>query len=134
MRMLRCAFFAAVFVGFSLAAAPASADFEVCNNSDKAVFVAVGHWDNYSHVTQGWRIAMPGTCQITYPGDLEWQWYYVYARTAYDEFGNYEAWSGDYLLCIHWPNGFTIVGKEGCDTGFFEIDTGLSKTFTFNLE
>jgi uncharacterized membrane protein len=127
-------FLATLLLGACLAAVPAKAEFSVCNTSQKTAYVSVGHWDNYSHVSEGWWIVQPDTCKITYPGDLEWQWYYVFGRTEVDDLGNYEVWSGDYPLCIHWPNGFTIVGNEGCDIGFFEIDSGTSKSFTFTLE
>jgi uncharacterized membrane protein len=134
MHALRRMLLVTAFLGVMFAALPAMAQFTVCNESPKLAYVAVGHWDNYSHVSEGWWIVPPGTCKITYPGDLEWQWYYVYGRSDVDDLGNYDVWSGDYPLCIHWPNGFTIVGNEECDTGFFELDTGISKTFTFTLE
>jgi uncharacterized membrane protein len=134
MLLRRGLFLVVVSLGVLFAGTPAMAEFSVCNNSQKTAYVASGHWNNYSYVTQGWSIVQPGTCTITYPGDLQWQWYFVFARTNEDETGNYDVWGGDEPLCIHWPNGFTIVGNEGCDTGFIKVDTGLSKTFTFTLE
>jgi uncharacterized membrane protein len=134
MRLLRWTCLSAALLGVLLGAGPVKAEFQVCNQSQKRAYVAVGHWDNYSHISEGWWIVEPGACEITYPGDLQWQWYYVYGETDRDEYGNYEVWSGGEPLCIHRPNGFRIVGNEECDTGFFEIDTGLSKSFTFTLE
>jgi uncharacterized membrane protein len=134
MNALRRMFLVTAFLGAMFAALPAMAEFSVCNKSDKTVYVSVGHWNNIDYVTEGWRIVQPNSCTIFYSGDLEWQWYFVYGRTAVDEAGNYEVWSGEVPLCIHWPNGFTIVGNEACDTGFYKIDTGTSKSWTFTLE
>jgi len=134
MRLLRRIFLAAVFGVVVCVAMPAMAQFTVCNDSPEVAYVAVGHWDNYSHVSEGWWIVQPGACKITYSGRLEWQWYYVYGQTAVDASGDYKVWSGDFPLCVHWPNGFTIVGNVDCTTGFYEINTGTATEWTFTLE
>jgi len=134
MHLLRRMVLVATFVSATLAAMPAMAQFTVCNKSASAAYVSVGHWDNSSYVTEGWWTVQPGACTITHPGPLQWQWYYLYAETGQDATGNYQIWSGDIMLCIHRPNGFTIVGNTDCDTGFYEIDTGTEKEWTFTLE
>ena len=134
MHSLRRMFLVATFLGVILGSLPAMAEFSVCNNSQAPAYVAGGHWNNYNFVTHGWSLVQPGACSIVYSGDLEWQWYFLYARTDDDASGNYAEWRGEEPLCIHWPNGFTIIGNQDCDTGFIKIDTGLSKTFTFTLE
>ena len=133
MQLVRRMVLGTAFFGMFLAALPAKAEFQVCNHTSMTAYVAFGHWDNRIYTTQGWRIAHPGSCVITYPGDLEWQWYFIFARTA-DESGSYNVWSGDVPLCINWPNGFTIVGNELCDTNFIKIDIRTEKSWTFTLE
>ena len=135
MRLFGRVLSAATFLGVFATAQPAMAEFSVCNESPKLAFVSVGYWDNTNYVTEGWWTIDPGSCVITYAGDLQWQYYYVYGETEEDKNGNFEYWgAGEKYLCVNSPNEFKIIGDVNCDTGFFEIDTGKERSFTFTLE
>jgi uncharacterized membrane protein len=134
MHRLRWTFLGFVCVGATFAALPAEAQFTVCNQSPKAARVALGYWDNVDYVTEGWWTVLPGGCTVTHPERLIRQWYYIYGETDADSSGSYDVWSGATPLCVSRPESFKIVGKADCDTRFIEIDTGLSKEWTFTLE
>jgi uncharacterized membrane protein len=134
MQRLCGTFLGFAFLGAVLVAMPAEAQFSVCNQSPKTARVAVGHWDNFNYVTEGWWTVPPGSCTITHPESLRWQWYYVYGETEADGAGQYDIWSGNIPLCIDREDQFKIVGNTDCDTGFIEIDAGLSKEWTFTLQ
>ncbi len=133
MQSLRVTFLGVAFLGTVLLAMPVKAQFTVCNQSPKVARVAIGYWDNSNYVTEGWWTLLPGSCTITHTKSLRWQWYYVYGETETDSSGHYDVWDGDIPLCIDRSEDFKIVGNTACHTGFYEINTGLSKEWTFTL-
>lgn len=117
-----------------LAAKPALAQFTVCNESPDMAYVAMGYWDNTQYVSEGWWTVDPGSCVATTDGELQYQFYYVYAETEPDKAGNMVTWGGETMLCINPYNSFRIWGDINCDTGFIEVDTGKSAHWTFTLQ
>lgn len=115
-------------------AAPAQADFRLCNNATSRVSVALAYTDGQTWVTEGWWNLKQGACETLLRGALAAQYYYVYAM---DERGG--EWKGKAYMCTR-DREFRIEGRENClirgfdRTGFFEIDTGKdAKNWTVQL-
>ncbi len=117
-----------------VSAAPAYADFRLCNKTVSRVGIAIGYKDKDDWVTEGWWNLPPDTCETLVPGPLISRFYYIYA-IDYDQGGE---WSGKAYMCTR-ENEFTIRGIADCvargyeKTGFFEIDTGEQRSWTVQL-
>jgi uncharacterized membrane protein len=127
-------FLPAVVVGLVALAAPAKADFRLCNNASSRVSVALAYTDGQGWVTEGWWNLKQSGCETLLRGPLAAQFYYVYAM---DERGG--EWKGKAYMCTR-DREFRIEGRENClvrgfdRTGFFEIDTGKdAKNWTVQL-
>lgn len=120
-----------VLVGW---AAPAAADFRLCNNTSGRVGVAIGYRDSEGWTTEGWWNLPSRSCETLLRGTLVARYYYIYA-VDYDRGGE---WSGQAFMCTR-DKEFTIRGTEDClargfdRTGFFEVDTGDQQTWTVQL-
>jgi uncharacterized membrane protein len=121
-RALIPALTAALMLG--IPAAPACADFRVCNNASSRASVALAYTDGETWISEGWWNLKPGACETLVRGPLAAEYYYVYAM---DEHGG--EWKGKAFMCTR-DREFRIIGREDCfvrgfdRTGFFEIDTG----------
>lgn len=108
-----------------LLAAPARADFRVCNGTQTLVGVAVGQRTPDGWVSEGWWRIPATTCRSVVEGELQSRYYYLYAEDA-EGLGR---WAGDIDMCIA-ENEFKIVGVADCfargfqKMGFREYDTG----------
>jgi len=117
-----------------LAAAPAAADFRICNVTKSRVGIALGYKDNDGWATEGWWNLTPGNCETLLRGALAARFYYIYA-IDYDRGGE---WSGQAFMCTR-DKEFTIRGTGDClargfdRTGFFEVDTGEQQTWMVQL-
>jgi uncharacterized membrane protein len=117
-----------------LSAAPALADFRLCNNTGSRVGVAVGYKDKEGWLSEGWWNVSARSCETIIKGPLAARYYYIYA-VDYDQGGE---WSGKSFMCTR-EKEFTIRGFENCltrgfdRTGFFEIDSGEQKSWTVQL-
>jgi uncharacterized membrane protein len=115
-------------------AAPAAADFRLCNNTGSRVGVAVGYKDADGWATEGWWNLPSRTCETVLKGNLVARYYYVYA-IDYDRGGE---WMGQAFMCTR-DKEFTIRGISDClargfdRTGFFEVDTGEQRAWTVQL-
>src|SRR6266508_1587017 len=115
-------------------AAPAAADFRLCNNTGSRVGIAVGYKDPEGWITEGWWNLSARTCETLLRGALVARYYYVYA-IDYDRGGE---WSGQAFMCTR-EKEFTIRGTDDClargydRTGFFEVDTGDQPSWTVQL-
>lgn len=118
----------------SLAAAPAAADFRLCNNTSSRVGIALGYKDADGWTTEGWWNVSSRSCETLLRGTLVARYYYIYALD-YDRGGE---WSGQAFMCSR-DKEFTIKGTENClargfdRTGFFEVDTGDQRAWTVQL-
>ena len=118
----------------TLTAAPAAADFRLCNNTGSRVGIALGYKDNEGWTTEGWWNLSARSCDTLLKGALVARYYYVYA-VDYDRGGE---WSGKAFMCTR-DKEFTIRGIEDClargfdKTGFFEVDTGEQRSWTVQL-
>ena len=117
-----------------LKAAPAAADFRLCNNTASRVGVSVGYKENEGWTTEGWWNLPAKKCETLLPGALVARFYYIYA-VDYDHGGE---WSGQAFMCTK-EKEFTIHGNTDClargydRTGFFEVDTGEQPAWTVQL-
>jgi uncharacterized membrane protein len=117
-----------------LFAAPAVADFRLCNNTGSRVGIAIGYKDADGWTTEGWWNLSARSCETLVKGQLVARFYYVYA-VDYDRGGE---WSGKAFMCTR-DKEFTIRGIEDClargydRTGFFEVDTSEQRSWTVQL-
>ncbi len=120
--------------GWVCAAAPALADFRLCNNTNSRIGIALGYKDGDGWATEGWWNVTARNCETLLRGSLAARYYYVYA-VDYDRGGE---WSGQAFMCTR-DKEFTIRGTGDClargfdRTGFFEVDTGEQQTWTVQL-
>ena len=122
------------FAWLCLWAAPAAADFRLCNNTSSRVGIALGYKDAEGWTTEGWWNVSSRACETLLRGTLVARFYYIYALD-YDRGGE---WSGQAFMCSR-DKEFTIKGTENClargfdRTGFFEVDTGEQRAWTVQL-
>ena len=121
-------------LGALAVAAPARADFRLCNQTADRVSVALAYTDGKLWVSEGWWNLKPSDCDTLLEGPLAAEFYYVYAM---DERGG--EWKGKAYMCTN-DREFKIEGREDCfargyeRTGFFEVDTGKdAKNWTVQL-
>lgn len=125
---------AIALVAMCWSAAPARADFRLCNNTSSRVGIALGYKDAEGWVTEGWWNVSSRSCETLLRGTLIARYYYIYALD-YDRGGE---WSGQAFMCSR-DKEFTIRGTENClargfdRTGFFEVDTGEQRSWTVQL-
>src|SRR5688572_28620444 len=74
----------------ALWAAPAHADFRLCNNTGSRVGIALGYKDAEGWTTEGWWNVSSKSCETLLRGTLVARFYYFYA-IDYDRGGE---WSG----------------------------------------
>jgi uncharacterized membrane protein len=121
---------AAVLIG----AAPAQGAFHVCNKSNLAARVALGHFDGKHWTSQGWWTIAPKDCAELIPGPLDARYYYLYATD-----GASGTWDGNTNFCTAPDAKFSISGRGQCAArgfdkrGFFQVDTGQSPDWTQSL-
>src|SRR5712691_530462 len=70
---------AIVAIASSFAAAPAAADFRLCNNTGSRIGVALGYKDNDGWATEGWWNLPAKNCDTLLRGSLAARFYYIYA-------------------------------------------------------
>jgi uncharacterized membrane protein len=115
-------------------AAPARADFKLCNNTSSRIGVAIGYKDDKTWVSEGWWNVGSQTCEVLLKGPLVARFYYVHALD-YDRGGQ---WGGKATMCTA-DKVFTIRGEADCTergfkrSKFFEVDTNEEKDWTVKL-
>ena len=93
--------------GATLHAAPAAADFRLCNNTTSRVGIAIGYKDKDGWTTEGWWNLASRSCETLLRGTLVARFYYIYA-VDYDRGGE---WSGQAFMCTR-EKEFTIRGTD----------------------
>jgi uncharacterized membrane protein len=115
--MSRFAFaMAGVLAAALLRAAPAAADFRVCNQTSYILYAAVGYEAGVQMLTRGWTRVRPGDCGTALQGTLNQPSYFLYARSSRAHSGPTRAWGGRIRLCAKETN-FAIdvpVGAAHC--------------------
>jgi|RhiMethySRZTD1v2_1073278.scaffolds.fasta_scaffold28778_3 uncharacterized membrane protein len=116
-----------------LSARPASAQLRLCNKSSETVSMALAYHEDGNFVSRGWFVAQPGECATVVSGALHNRYYYVRAEGS-----SGGRWNGDHTFCVA-DVRFTHNGDGNCTAAgmdartFFEIDTGLSSSWTQGL-
>src|SRR5689334_15543426 len=95
----------AVVLGLLATAAPAAADFRVCNQTPSRVGIAVGYKDRDGWTTEGWWNLPTKACETLLRGALVARYYYVYG-VDYDRGGQ---WAGQAYMCTR-DKEFTVRG------------------------
>jgi uncharacterized membrane protein len=115
-----------------LSAQPAEAQLKLCNRSSETISMALAYREDGQFVSRGWYNAQPGECPIVVSGALQARYYYVRAEGS-----SGGRWDGDHSFCVsdvRFRHGGDNCVAEGLDRRrFFEIDTGLSSSWTHNL-
>ena len=124
----------AVVLAATCAAAPARADFRLCNNTANRISISLAYTDGGQWISEGWWNLKTSGCETLVRGPLAAEFYYVYAM---DERGG--EWKGKTFMCTR-DREFKITGRDECfvrgfdRTGFFEVDTGKdAKNWTVQL-
>ena len=86
----------ALLAVLALGAAPARADFRVCNGTQSLVGVAIGYRAEAGWTTEGWWRIPATTCKSIIEGALSSRYYYLYAEDAEGR----GRWAGNVNLCI----------------------------------
>jgi uncharacterized membrane protein len=120
-------------------AAPARAEFEVCNQTLDALNLAIAQaGSDRTFVTRGWWIIGANHCANVIREELTNQYIYVYAT---DVFGQpiLPADVPGYDMCVG-PKGFEISGTDSCwqrgylKVHFMEVDTKQQVRWTLYLK
>lgn len=121
-------------LGFAAMAGPASARFEVCNETSYVTRTALAFeaGDDYSSV--GWFTIFPGQCRVLIEKPLTQPAYFIHARSIAGHAGPMRHWAGDDVFCTDGED-FNIKGaaacqKRGYQEAYFEkVDTGGAETW-----
>ena len=117
----------------ALTSAPASADFQVCNQSGEHISVAIAYYDSStdSILSEGWWNIDSGDCKTPVSGDLSDKYYYLYAES------DQHTWTGSQSLCLNPVHKFTFYDADTtCDYSwmhFFRVDTGDAVSYTHTI-
>ena len=129
----------------SVQAAPATANFNVCNIGKRWVFLAVAYRDESGWKSKGWSAIKGLTCETVISGPLISRYVYVHAierkcvkfPNTFETTGVYE---GDTRICARTVGtDFELHEIENCDgnlhqkVGFLEIDTLDEESWTLRL-
>lgn len=115
-------------------AAPAKADFRVCNATQNLVGVAIGYRARTGWISEGWWHVEGSSCKTLIEGPLSSRYYYLYAEDA--ERGG--RWEGEVRMCVA-EKEFKIAGVSDCfargfqRAGFQEYDTGEQESWMVQL-
>lgn len=120
-----------VMLALITAAAPARADFKLCNGTSSRIGVAIGYEGKTGWSTEGWWNVPAQSCETILRGNPPSRYIYVHA-IDYDRGGE---WSGSSFLCTG-DRSFRITDNKDCEkrghrrTGFMEVDTGGNRDWT----
>lgn len=124
----------AAMLGLGATAAPALADFRVCNATQSLVGVAIGYRAQAGWVTEGWWHIEASSCKTLIEGALASRYYYLYAEDA--QRGG--RWEGEINMCVA-EREFKISGPGDCfargfqRAGFQEYDTREQSSWMVQL-
>jgi len=115
-------------LGLGVLAAPARADFIVCNDSFDVLNLALARDAGAGFASQGWWTISPNRCAVLLRGEIDSRYIYLH---AIDVFGR-PVLEGAAEFCIA-EQGFSVPGAQDCwqrghiAAGFAEIDTGQAR-------
>jgi uncharacterized membrane protein len=123
-----------VFAVVGLPAAPAMAEFKVCNQTVNLFNLAVGYFvpETGGYETEGWWTVAANSCATLIKQPLSSRYVFVYGTDIHGE----PAVSGTEPMCVD-TRRFKIAGVDECwvrgfeQAQFLEVDTGNAETWTF---
>jgi uncharacterized membrane protein len=127
-------FFIIAALGSFVCAAPAQAEFRVCNATQNLVGVAIGYRAKEGWISEGWWQIPATQCATLIEGQLQSRFYYLYAEDA----ARGGRWTGGVNMCVA-ENEFKITGVQDCyargfqQFGFKEYDTGRQGSWMVQL-
>lgn len=116
------------------AAAPARADYRVCNETSYVIRTAVAYKAAGDYISRGWVNVFPGFCETLIDKPLTESTYYIHGRSIAGHQGPMHHWAGNVGFCIK-PGNFEITGDDDCEKRGLEealfdaIDVGRSKNW-----
>lgn len=116
--------FLCALAGAGFAGTAANATLDICNQTDRTQFVAIGYQTDEGWASRGWWSIEPGGCAQVVEGDLDRRYYYYRAESDGGSFVD-----EGYNFCTS-QQAFGILGDTECEErgydtkGFREIDTG----------
>lgn len=126
--------FGVLAVSAVVGSVPAQAELKICNTTPARVGVAIGYQDKNGWATEGWWNVSARSCETLLKERVPSRYVYVHA-IDYERGGE---WAGRSLMCTG-EKAFIIRDTKNCQTrgyqqsGFFEVDTGDSQTWTIEL-
>ena len=143
--MFRYGVWVALAATFAMMAQTARAadGFELCNRTNLTVSYAKALNDTSKEdrakgkgnviASEGWFNLAPGACDLVWPGKLKSRYYMIYAEAK----ASNRKWAGKLPICVE-NHSFKLVGGL-CPSGkthrmFFQIDTGDSASYTYDLK
>jgi uncharacterized membrane protein len=113
-----------------LAAAPARAALNVCNQTSYIIYAAIGYQERNDAVTRGWTRIVPGDCTDVFSAPLTAPAYYLYAKSSQAHSGPARAWGGKIRLCakdtnfaLHQPLIMESCPDDSFVMPFSRVDT-----------
>ncbi len=96
----------AAFAGLalSLAALPAHAAMQLCNQTSYVIYAATGQQQSSQILTRGWTRIVPGDCANAIAEPLKAASYFVYARSAHAQGAPPRVWGGQFQFCAQDSN------------------------------
>lgn len=135
MRVQLMRLFAFVLLALPLFAAPAHAQFRVCNKTPAPISVALAFETTQDVISQGWWTVDPDNCTVLINTPLDKRYYYHYVLSNALKF----EWRGTYEFCTSSDPQFRITGSQDCEsrsyttTGFRQTDIGTNTEYTLNV-
>jgi uncharacterized membrane protein len=126
---------------FIAAVSPAEASLRLCNRTSYVIYAATAAVTAGGTDVKGWTRVASGACEVSIPGDLIAQAYYLYARSGRAHSGAPRAWSGQTNLCVK-DRDFALrlpLGIPRCEAPdtyelpFAAIQTHHMRTWTATL-
>ena len=115
-----------------MVAAPAVAEFKVCNQTLNLYNVAIGTEKSGDFQTEGWWTLSANACVSPIKEMLASRYVYVFATNIYGD----DALTGEASMCISPDKQFVIQGRTNCwvrgfqEARFKEVDTHTADVWT----
>lgn len=125
---------ALAFIACLCVAAPALADFSLCNRTEHEASVAIAFRKDNMWTSVGWWVLEPGVCETLVMGTLLKSSYFVHA--IHHDVGG--SWQGAEPFCVD-KGSFTVKGRENCEERglmtreFFEVETNSATNWSLDL-
>ena len=99
-----------------LAASPAHAALQLCNQTSYVLYAAVGIQESTKVLTRGWTRVVPGDCANAIAEPLKGSAYFVYARSVHAQGAAARSWGGQFQFCAQ-DSSFSLETRattSGC--------------------